>query len=156
VDGVARLTGGRGVDIVIDSVGGALTGEALATLALNGVLTSPGYSAGRKTTIDVTDLIWKRARMSGFSLFAQAPVVKATAWTSILASLSSGKVKPIVARTYKLDAAADALRHLIDDRPFGRVVLLPERSTLLRHRVSPRSGPRGEVCFRSSDERFER
>ena len=124
-DGVARLTGGRGVDIVIDSVGGALTGEALATLALNGVLTSLGYSAGRKTTIDVTDLIWKRARMSGFSLFAQAPAVKATAWTSILASLSSGQVKPIVARTYKLDAAADALRHLIDDRPFGRVVLLP-------------------------------
>ncbi len=68
VDGVARLTGGRGVDIVIDSVGGALTGEALSTLALNGVLTSLGYSAGRKTTIDVTDLIWRRASMSGFSL----------------------------------------------------------------------------------------
>ena len=125
VDGVARLTGGRGVDIVIDSVGGALTGEALATLALSGVLTSLGYSAGRNTEIDVTDLIWKRASMSGFSLFAQAPAVKATAWTSILALLSSGKVKPIVARTYKLGAADEALRHLIDDRPFGRVVLLP-------------------------------
>ena len=125
VDGVARLTGGRGVDIVIDSVGGALTGEALATLALSGVLTSLGYSAGRKTEIDVTDLIWKRASMTGFSLFAQAPAVKATAWTSILALLSSGQVRPIVARTYKLGAADEALRHLIDDRPFGRVVLLP-------------------------------
>ena len=40
-DGVARLTGGRGVDVVIESVGGALTGHALATLALNGVLTAP-------------------------------------------------------------------------------------------------------------------
>src|SRR5713101_8982534 len=58
-----------GFDDVIESVGGALTGQALATLALNGVLTSLGYSAGRKTTIDVTDLIWKRASMSGFSLF---------------------------------------------------------------------------------------
>jgi NADPH:quinone reductase-like Zn-dependent oxidoreductase len=38
-DGVARITGGRGVDVVIESVGGALTGQALATLALNGVLT---------------------------------------------------------------------------------------------------------------------
>src|SRR3989475_9016145 len=64
-DGVARLTGGRGVDVVIDSVGGALTGHALATLAIGGVLTSLGYSAGRKTTIDVTDLIWKRASMRG-------------------------------------------------------------------------------------------
>ena len=125
VDGVARLTGGRGVDIVIESVGGALTGEALAAVALNGVVTSLGYSAGRKTTIDLTDLIWKRASMSGFSLFAQAPAVKAAAWTNIRSLLSAGKVKPIVARTSKLDGAAEALRHLIDDRPFGRVVLLP-------------------------------
>ena len=124
-DGVARLTAGRGVDIVIDSVGGALTGQALATLALHGVLTSLGYSAGRKTTIDVTDLIWKRARMSGFSLFAQSPAVKATAWATILSLLSSGAVKPIVERAYTLDEAAAALRHLIEDRPFGRVVLVP-------------------------------
>ena len=125
VDGVARLTGGRGVDIVIDSVGGALTGEALSTVALNGVLTSLGYSAGRKTTIDVTDLIWRRASMSGFSLFAQLPAVKAAAWASILSLLTSRKVEPIVERAYKLDEAAEALRHLIEDRPFGRVVLVP-------------------------------
>ena len=125
VDGVARLTAGRGVDIVIESVGGALTGQALGTLALNGILTTLGYSAGRKTTIDVTDLIWKRASMSGFSLFAQSPAVKGTAWATIRTLLSSGKVTPIVERTYKLDAAAEALRHLIEDRPFGRVVLVP-------------------------------
>jgi NADPH2:quinone reductase len=125
VDGVARLTAGRGVDIVIDSVGGALTGQALASLAPSGVLTSLGYSAGRQTTIDVTDLIWKRASMSGFSLFAQSPGVKATAWAGILSLLSSGSVKPIVERTFKLDSAAEALRHLIEDRPFGRVVMVP-------------------------------
>ena len=125
VDGVARLTGGRGVDIVIDSVGGALTGEALSTLALNGVVTSLGYSAGRKTTIDVTDLIWRRASMSGFSLFAQLPAVKAAAWVSILSLLTARKVEPIVERAYKLDEAAEALRHLIEDRPLGRVVLVP-------------------------------
>jgi NADPH2:quinone reductase len=123
-DGVARITGGRGVDIVIDSVGGALTGQSLATLALDGVLISLGYSAGRKTTIDVTDLIWKRARMSGFSLFAQSPAIKSAAWATILSLLTSGRVKPIVERTYRLDAAAEALRHLIEDRPFGRVVLV--------------------------------
>jgi NADPH:quinone reductase-like Zn-dependent oxidoreductase len=123
-DGVARITAGRGVDAVIDSVGGALTGQALATLALNGVLTSLGYSAGRKTTIDVTDLIWKRASMSGFSLFEQSHAIKAAAWATILPLLTSGRVKPIVERAYKLDEAAEALRHLIEDRPFGRVVLV--------------------------------
>jgi NADPH:quinone reductase len=123
-DGVARLTGGRGVDVVIESVGGALTGHALATLALNGVLTSLGYSAGRKTTIDVTDLIWKRASMRGFSLAAQSHAIKAAAWATILPLLTSGQVNPIVERTYGLGEAAEALRHLIEDRPFGRVVLV--------------------------------
>jgi NADPH:quinone reductase-like Zn-dependent oxidoreductase len=122
--GVTRITGGRGVDVVIESVGGALTGEALGTLALNGVLTTLGYSAGRKTTIDVTDLIWKRASMSGFSLFAQSQAVKAAAWAAILPLLASGAVKPIVERTFKLEESAEALRHLIEDRPFGRVVVV--------------------------------
>ena len=122
-DGIARLTEGHGVDIVIDSVGGALTGQALATLASGGVLTSLGYSAGRKATIDVTDLIWRRASMSGFSLFAQSHAVKTAAWAAILPLLSAGRVKPVVERAYKLDEAAEALRHLVEDRPFGRVVL---------------------------------
>src|ERR1700730_4706889 len=122
--GVARITGGRGVDLVIESVDGALTGQALAPLALHGALTSLGYSAGRKTTIDVTDLIWKRARMSGFALAAQPQATKAAAWATILTLLTSGLVKPIVERTYRLGEAAEALRHLIEDRPFGRVVLV--------------------------------
>ena len=39
------------------------TGEALSSLGIGGVLITLGYSAGRKTTIDVTDLIWKGARI---------------------------------------------------------------------------------------------
>ncbi len=123
-DGVTRITGGRGVDMVIESVDGALTSRALATLAVNGVLTSPGYSPGRKTTIDVTGLISKRPSMSGFALAAQSQAVKAAAWATILPLLTAGSVKPIVERTYRLDEAAEALRHLIEDRPFGRVVLV--------------------------------
>jgi NADPH:quinone reductase-like Zn-dependent oxidoreductase len=123
-DGVARITAGRGVDIVIDGVGGAQTGQALAALAHHGVLTSLGYSAGRKTAIDVTDLIWKQASMRGLNLFAQSQAIKAAAWATIVLLLTSGRVKPIVERTYELGDAAEALRHLIEDRPFGRVVLV--------------------------------
>jgi len=56
-DGVRRITGGRGADIVIDSIAGEVLGEALGALAPNGSLTTLGYSAGRRASIDVTDLI---------------------------------------------------------------------------------------------------
>jgi NADPH2:quinone reductase len=121
--GVGRITAGKGADIVIESIGGAVTSEALSSLGLDGVLITLGYSAGRKTTIDVTDLIWKRSRMAGFSLFAQSPSAIAAAWQDILPLIVSGSVKPIVERVYPLVEAGEALRHLIEDRPFGKVVL---------------------------------
>src|SRR5580704_16410133 len=121
--GVQRMTAGRGVDIAIDSVGGSVTGAALSGLGVGGVLITLGYSAGRKTTIDVTDLIWKGARMAGFSLFAQAPTAIATAWRDIIPLIVVGSVRPIVERVYPLAEAGEALRHLTEDRPFGKVVL---------------------------------
>jgi len=124
-DGVKRITGGQGVDIVIESVGGSLTGQALSALALNGVLITLGYSAGRTATIDLTDLIWKRARMSGFSLFVQPPAIIAAAWGTVVPLFASQRVKPVLERAYPLEEAANALRHLIEDRPFGRFVLSP-------------------------------
>jgi NADPH:quinone reductase len=122
-EGVRRITAGKGVDIVIESIGGTVTSEALSSLGLGGILITLGYSAGRKTTIDVTDLIWKRARMAGFSLFAQSPTAIAAAWRSILPLIVGGSVKPIVERVYPFGEAGEALHHLIKDRPFGKVVL---------------------------------
>jgi NADPH2:quinone reductase len=122
-DGVRRITDGYGADIVIDGIGAEVFSEALATLAPGGSLTTLGYSAGRKATIDVTDLIWKRASIKSFALFAQPPEAWADAWKIIVALLKSGAIKPIVAKTLPLAEAADALRFLVEGRPFGRVVL---------------------------------
>jgi len=104
-EGVRRITDGKGVDIVIESIGGTVTSEALSSLALGGVLTTLGYSAGRKTTIDLTDLIWKRTRMAGFSLFAQSPTTIAAAWRDILPLIVNRSVKPIVERVYSFGEA---------------------------------------------------
>src|SRR5258708_7215633 len=122
-DGVRRITGGYGADIVIDGVGGEVLSEALGALALDGSLTTLGYSAGRKATIALTNLIWRRASIRSFALFAQPPTAWADAWKTIVPLLQSGAVKPIVARAFPLAEAADALRYLVEDRPFGRVVL---------------------------------
>ena len=122
-DAARRITAGKGVDVVIESIGGDVTSRALSSLGVGGTLITLGYSAGPKTTIDVTDLIWKRARMEGFSLFGQPPAAIAAAWREILPLIVGGSVKPIVDRVYPLAEAGEALRHLIEDRPFGKVVL---------------------------------
>src|SRR6266852_4482353 len=122
-DGVRRITEGYGADIVIDGIGGEILSEALGALAMGGSLTTLGYSAGRKATIDLTDLIWKRASIKSFSLFAQPQAAWAEAWNTIVPLLQSGAIKPIVAKTFPLAEAADALRYLVEGRPFGRVVL---------------------------------
>ena len=122
-EGVRRITEGYGSDVVIDAIGGDVLSEALGTLAMGGSLTTLGYSAGRKSTIDVTDLIWKRASIKSFSLFAQPPEMWTAAWNTIRGLLESGAIKPIVARTFALEDAGEALRYQIEGRPFGRVVL---------------------------------
>ena len=122
-EGVNRITEGKGVDIVIDGIGANITSEALSALSPGGVLITLGYSAGRETTINVTDLIWKRARMEGFSLFAQTPAAIEAAWHDILPLIVSGAIKPSVEKVYPFTKAAAALRHMIEDRPFGKVVL---------------------------------
>lgn len=122
-DGVNRITNGYGADIVIDGVGGKILSQALHVLAPGGSLTTLGYSGGRETTINVTDLIWKAGGIKGFMLFAESAAVRTAAWSVISKLLTSGQVKPVVAMTFALEDAAEALRYLIEARPFGRVVL---------------------------------
>src|SRR5262249_12121029 len=66
-DGVLRITGGKGVDAVVDGVSGKLTGEALASLAFGGTLVIAGYAGGREAQVNVTDIIWKAATIRGFT-----------------------------------------------------------------------------------------
>jgi NADPH2:quinone reductase len=121
--GVRRISDGYGADIVIDAIGGEILSGALPVLAPGGTYVTLGYSAGRTATIDVTDLIWKRATMKSFALMAQPPAAWAEAWSTIIPLLRSGSVTPIVAKSFPLVEASAALRYLIEDRPFGRVVL---------------------------------
>jgi NADPH2:quinone reductase len=78
---------------------------------------------GRETTINVTDPIWKAAGIKGFLVLAESPSARSAAWSVVSGLLASGRIKPIMAKVFALDDAAEALRYLIEERPFGRVVL---------------------------------
>lgn len=122
-EGVMRLTDGKGVDVALDTIGGTITGEALASLAAGGRLVQMGYPAGTTPTIDVMNLIWKPASIHGFNMYFMPPEAFAAAWATILPLLASGQLTPAVDRTYPLEEAAEANRHMIEDRPYGKVVL---------------------------------
>jgi NADPH:quinone reductase len=122
-DGVKRLTGGNGVDIVIDGIGGEILSQAISSLAPSGIAITLGYAGDKKSRIDVTDLIWKGASLLSFSLFGYPPEEWQSAWKAMEPLFASGKLRPIVARTFRLEDAAEALRFQIEKRPFGRVLL---------------------------------
>jgi NADPH:quinone reductase len=122
-DGVKRLTGGNGVDIVIDGIGGEILSQAISSLAPSGIAITLGYAGDKKSRIDVTDLIWKGASLLSFSLFGYPPEEWQSAWRAMEPLFASGKLRPIVARTFRLEDAAEALRFQIEKRPFGRVLL---------------------------------
>jgi NADPH2:quinone reductase len=121
--GVMRITEGKGVDVVVDGVGGKLTGEALASLAFGGTAVIAGYAGGREAEVNVTDIIWKAATIRGFNFrfFAQQTVAAANA--ALLEFLNEGALQPTIDRIFPLSEAAEAVRHLIEDRPFGRVLM---------------------------------
>src|ERR1700688_234445 len=93
VDGVRRITGGYGADIVIDGIGGEVLSEALGVLAFEGSLTTLGYSASRQTTIDVTNLIVPQASIRGLNMFAQPKAAITGAWKVIVSLLKAGAIK---------------------------------------------------------------
>ena len=123
IDGVRRITDGYGADIIIDGIGGEVLSEAVKALAPRGTLITLGYSASRKTTIDVTSLIVSQTSIRGFNMFSQPQAIVRDAWNATAPLLKSGAIKPIVAKTFPLVEAAEALRYLVEGRPFGRVVL---------------------------------
>src|SRR5258707_6376027 len=104
-------------------MGGEVLSEELGVLSLGGTLTTRGYSASRKTTIDVTNLIVPQASIRGLNMFAQPQAAVTDAWNAIVSLLRSGAIKPIVAKTFPLAEATDALRYLVASRPFGTVIL---------------------------------
>ena len=80
-------------------------------------------AASRFSTIDLTNLIWKGAAIKSFLLFNHPASAWAEAWKMTADLLKSGRIKPIVAQKFPLERTPDAIRHLVEGRPFGRVLV---------------------------------
>ncbi|AKZ60369.1 putative alcohol dehydrogenase [Streptomyces ambofaciens ATCC 23877] len=77
--------------------------------------------------MNITDLVWKNATAHGFTFTMTPPDVARAVRVTLLNWLDAGRIKPVVGRVIPLDQAPEAQRYLIEERPFGRVLLAMAR-----------------------------
>jgi len=127
VDQVKQLTGGRGVDIVYDPIGGNVAEESLRCLAWGGRLLILGFLGGGPTNIRSNYLLIKGIDAVGVRIggLNEADPDLAIANMKVLIALAEqGKLRPRISHTFRLDQAAEALQAVIDRVVIGKAVLL--------------------------------
>jgi putative PIG3 family NAD(P)H quinone oxidoreductase len=126
-DAVLTRTQGRGVDVVLELVGGAYVSEDLTCLASRGRIVVVGAMAGREAALDLPLLMRKRAELRGTVLRARPLEEKILAAKAlghhIVPLLGSGAVRPIIDCVFPLDQAAEAHRRMQSNSTFGKIVL---------------------------------
>lgn len=124
---VREATGGRGVDVVLDSIGARYLASNLACLVVGGRLVLIGLMGGARGEIDLGTVLMKRLRVIGSTLRARPVEEKARIVEAFLgrfgAALEAGRIRPVVDRVLPLADAAEAHRLLESSGHFGKVVL---------------------------------
>lgn len=127
VEAARRLTDGRGVDVVVDPVGGTTLERSLTALAPRGRVSYVG-NAGRErgTPIDVSPLLPNNATLSGVFLGGEIATPRVQEMIARhVDNVAAGRLRMPIDRTFPLSEAAAAHAHIESRRAFGRVLLLP-------------------------------
>jgi len=120
---VQALTEGKGADLVLDPIGGDVTGKALAAAGTFGRLVHLGYSAGMTLTINSLDFIAKASSILGFNIFHVSPERAAKDLDEVMALANTGKYRPLVDRTFPVEEVVSATAHLEQRKGAGKVIL---------------------------------
>jgi putative PIG3 family NAD(P)H quinone oxidoreductase len=125
---VRELTGGRGVDVVLDMVGGDYFARNVDALAVEGRLVEIATLQGVKAELNIQTIMQRRLTITGSTLRARPIADKAAiaqaVHTHVWPLLESGAVKPIVHATFPLRDAAAAHRLMESSGHIGKLVLL--------------------------------
>ncbi len=127
VEAVMGLTGGAGVDIVLDMVGGDYLPRNLACLAEDGRHVSIAVQRGAAAEIDLARVMMRRLTLSGSTLRPRTAAFKALVADEIARAVwphvEAGKLKPVIDSTFPLARAADAHRRMEAGDHVGKIVL---------------------------------
>ena len=124
---VSAATGGAGVDIVLDHVGGQLFAETLPATRIGGTVINIGRLAGPESTIDLNQLSFRRLRLQGTTFSVRTPDeladVCAALVPEVLPAVADGAVRPVVDRVFAFEEALGAAKYLRSYDAIGKVVL---------------------------------
>jgi NADPH:quinone reductase len=123
----AELTQGRGVDVVLDMVGGDYVGRNLKVLALEGRLVQIAFQQSSKVEIDWMPLMLKRLTFTGSTLRARPACDKARLAKALLDQvwprLSKGEMLPVIHKVFPLAEAAQAHTLMESSTHIGKILL---------------------------------
>jgi NADPH:quinone reductase-like Zn-dependent oxidoreductase len=114
---VRRLTGKRGVDLCVDSIGKAVHGQCIRSLARGGTFATCGCTTGHDGVTDLARIFWNQLTVVGSTMGNMDE------FRECLALLRSGAVRPVVDQVFRPEAAADAYARLEAGEQFGKIVV---------------------------------
>jgi NADPH:quinone reductase-like Zn-dependent oxidoreductase len=116
---VLALTGGRGVDVVMEHIGGDVFTRSLECLKTDGTMVTVGAHAGEVVALDIIPFFRRQLRLVG------SKNASTTELQTVMALVAEGRLEPVIHRCFPLAEAAAAHRVVDSREVFGKVVLLP-------------------------------
>jgi NADPH:quinone reductase-like Zn-dependent oxidoreductase len=124
---VLEATANKGVDVILDMVGGSYINRNLKALAMEGRLVQIAFLEGSKTEIDVGPLMMKRQTLTGSTLrprsVAEKGAIAQALREKVWPLIEAGKVGPVMFKTFPLAEAAAAHRLMESSAHIGKIVL---------------------------------
>lgn len=129
-DQVKEITGGNGVNLILDFVGANYFEPNIASLAQGGRLVLIGQLSGSKAALELSTIMRRQLTITGTTLRARSLEEKAALTSQFgqfgLARFADGRLKPVVDSVYPMAQAAEAHRYMETNRNFGKIVLQVE------------------------------
>jgi NADPH2:quinone reductase len=126
---VKAATGGNGIDVILDMVGGDYVGRNLEAAAMHGRIVNIAFLKGSKVEVDLLPIMVKRLTLTGSTLRPRSVAEKAgiaqALETRVWPLLARGEIKPEIYKTFPLAEAADAHRLMESSAHVGKIVLVP-------------------------------
>jgi len=125
---VMELTGGKGADVIYDSVGGDVFDQSLKCIAWNGRLLVIGFASGRIPEVKANRILLKNIAITGLHWGAHAgkePEKIPQTFAALFDLYAAGRIQPVIYKTYGLDEVPVALRDLGSRKTYGKLIIEP-------------------------------